>query len=157
MQAFRHVLVGAALAATLAAPFSAWAVDRQHRPAPTGSDSNERAFCTHLLDGQLFARTELFFGRNRPGGVVSEAEFQQFLDEQVTPRFPDGLTVVEAKGQFRSVPNAPPEREDAKLLVLLYPFDRHASDLIEEIRSAYKGQFQQQSVLRVDEQSCTSF
>lgn len=35
-----------------------------------------------------------FFGRNRPGGEVSEEQFQKFLQTVVTPRFPDGLTVV---------------------------------------------------------------
>ena len=34
------------------------------------------------------------------GGEVSEAEFQKFLDREITPRFPDGLTVYEADGQF---------------------------------------------------------
>jgi Protein of unknown function (DUF3574) len=65
--------------------------------------------------------------------------------------------VVEAKGQFRSAANAPPEKKDAKLLVLLYPFDRRLSESIEEIRLAYKDRFEQQSVLRVDEHSCASF
>src|SRR5262245_53088135 len=38
-----------------------------------------------------FARTELYFGTARPDGAVSEAEFREFLDRVVTPRFPDGL------------------------------------------------------------------
>jgi hypothetical protein len=48
-----------------------------------------------------FARTELFFGTAKPGGAVTEEEFRTFLDEVVTPLFPDGLTVVKADGQFR--------------------------------------------------------
>jgi len=101
--------------------------------------------------GERFARTELFFGSAKPDGVVSEAEFQQFLDECVTPRFPDGLTLVTGLGQFRGATGIPVE-ERAMLLILLYPDEtrRESSRLIEEIREAYKQIFQQESVLRAD-------
>lgn len=118
---------------------------------------SERVLCTHVLNGELFSRTELFFGHNRPGGTVSEQEFQDFLDKSVTPRFPDGLTVVDGKGQFRGASASVPEKEDAKILILLYPFAPKTSALVDEIRTDYKTQFEQQSVLRVDEQSCVSF
>src|SRR5688572_26537686 len=49
------------------------------------------------------ARTELFFGLARPDGSrVSVDEFQQFLDQEVTPRFPAGLTLLGGDGQFRN-------------------------------------------------------
>jgi hypothetical protein len=45
---------------------------------------------------------DLFFGRNiAGGGEVSETEFEQFIDNTITPRFPDGLTVFDADGQFK--------------------------------------------------------
>lgn len=45
---------------------------------------------------------QLFFGRNMPGGqVVSDSAWINFLSEVVTPRFPDGLTVFQAAGQWR--------------------------------------------------------
>lgn len=144
------VVVGSSLFAGTAwadEPRYAWGVDIQ----------SERHLCRHVLHGELFSRTELFFGRNRPGGVVSEQEFQDFLDRNVTPRFPDGLTVVDAKGQFRGADATVPEKEDSKILILLYRFDRSTSDQVEQIRTEYKKQFEQQSVLRVDEQSCVSF
>ena len=101
--------------------------------------------------GERFARTELFFGSAKPDGAVSEAEFQQFLDECITPRFPDGLTLVTGLGQFRGATGLPVE-ERAMLLILLYPDEtrRESSRLIEEIREAYKQIFQQESVLRAD-------
>jgi Protein of unknown function (DUF3574) len=49
------------------------------------------------------------------------------------------------------------EKELSKVLVLLYRFDKAASDKVEEIRSRYKARFQQQSVLRVDQAVCVSF
>jgi hypothetical protein len=57
----------------------------------------------------------------------------------MTPLFPDGLTVIDGKGQFR--PSA----------------DKDASDRVGQIRSRCKARFQQQSVLRVDEPACASF
>lgn len=35
------------------------------------------------------------------GSVVAEQEFQQFLNLEITPRFPDGLTLLVGLGQFR--------------------------------------------------------
>jgi Protein of unknown function (DUF3574) len=117
---------------------------------------SERAFCKHVLHGELFARTELFFGLSRPGGVVTEGEFQAFVDNRITPRFPDGLTLLSGKGQFRDSTNVIIQ-EGTKLLILLYPFSKARSADVEQIRTDYKEAFQQQSVLRVDEQSCVSF
>ena len=46
-------------------------------------------------------RSELFFGTARPDGVVTDEEFNEFLDRIITPRFPDGLTLLKGDGQFR--------------------------------------------------------
>src|SRR3954454_21251950 len=51
-------------------------------------------------------RTTLYFGMARPKGSVSELEWQLFLRDEVTPRFPAGLTVWDAEGQWRSGPAA---------------------------------------------------
>src|SRR5689334_21818217 len=49
------------------------------------------------------ARMELLFGASRrDGSAVGEVEWQAFLDTEVTPRFPDGLTVLTGYGQWRS-------------------------------------------------------
>jgi hypothetical protein len=34
------------------------------------------------------------------GSLVSSEQWQQFLDRHITPRFPEGLTVIEASGQY---------------------------------------------------------
>ena len=52
--------------------------------------------------GDPFLRTELFFGLSKPEGGVTEEEFQQFLAQNITPRFLDGLTVVTGLGQCRN-------------------------------------------------------
>ena len=100
-----------------------------------------------------FARTELFFGTSKPDGtVVTDAQFMQFLDEVVTPRFPDGLTLLSGHGQFRNSAGVIIE-EKSFLLILLYPAEefRAASRRIERIRTLYKQRFQQESVLRADD------
>ena len=102
---------------------------------------------------ELFVRTELFFGTSRPDGTfVSEEQWRQFIDTEVTPRFPEGLTILTGAGQFRQT-NGILTREPSVLLILLYPLKAwHSSDRkIEEIRRSYKLAFQQQSVLRVDD------
>src|SRR5262245_20990084 len=52
-----------------------------------------------------FARTELYFGTAKKDGVVTEAQFREFVDLYVTPRFPDGLTLLKGDGQFRGEDN----------------------------------------------------
>jgi hypothetical protein len=108
-----------------------------------------------------FLRTELYFGTSRPNGsVVSEAEFQQFLDQEITPRFPDGLTLLTGLGQFRGS-SGRIIRERSMLLILLYPkqAERSSGEKIEQIRAAYLRAFQQESVLRADGRlaECVSF
>lgn len=100
-----------------------------------------------------FARTELFFGTAMPDGAVTEEQFLAFLDAQVTPRFPDGLTLLKGLGQFTGEDGVL-VKEQSFLLVLLYPLDslKESHKRIEAIRSLYKNQFNQESVLRVDDQ-----
>jgi len=99
-----------------------------------------------------FVRTELFFGTAKPDGVVTEEEFRGFIDAVVTPRFPDGLTLLKGDGQFRGADNII-IKEQSFVLVLLYPHDTFeaSSKRIQKIRELYKKQFQQESVLRVDD------
>jgi Protein of unknown function (DUF3574) len=118
---------------------------------------NEQFICSKVLEGEMFMRTELVFGMSRANGPdITEAEFQSFVDDQVTPRFPDGLTVLSGNGQFRDS-RGTIVQEKSKLLILLYPFTRASSKKVDEIRAEYQGMFQQQSVLRVDEEQWVSF
>ena len=134
-----------------------------HAPHAAPSAAAERyvdahaPHCPGLAGAEAFSRTELFFGLSRPGGIVSEEEFKTFVDLHVTPRFPDGLTLLSGIGQFRDASNAILV-EGSKLLILLYPRrDRDANAKIEQIRLDYRLAFQQQSVLRSDDVSCVSF
>jgi hypothetical protein len=118
------------------------------RSAETAANSKIKRFV-----GERFVRTELFFGTGRSNGLppVTEAEFQNFLDTKITPAFPDGLTLLKGLGQFRGSDGVTIE-EDSFLVILLYPVEvrRESDGKIEQIRTDYKGEFQQESVLRSD-------
>jgi hypothetical protein len=106
----------------------------------------------------LWNRTELYFGTGRPDGtVVSDAQFAQFIDEQVTPRFPDGLTLLAGYGQYKNSAGII-NKEKSLVLILFYPPQMtDAGKLIEQIRETYKALYQQESVLRADSNSVISF
>ncbi len=101
-------------------------------------------------------RLELLFGRGKPDGTsVTDAEWKSFLDAQVTPLFPDGLTVIDGYGQWRDGNTVKSER--SIMLVIWHPVGFGDEAKVESIRSAYKSAFQQQSVMRVDGADCVSF
>ena len=106
---------------------------------------------------ERYAEYRLFFGRNRGGvEVVSDAKWRAFLAEEVTPRFPDGLTVVDAAGQWRG-PSGTIERERAKMLIVLAAPGAEGMRHTGEIAEAYKRTFGQESVLRTVGTTCASF
>ena len=107
------------------------------RPVPVGAKSG----------AMPFVRSELYFGTARRDGVVTEAEFREFVDQHVTPRFPDGLTLIKGDGQFRSERRVV-IKEQSFVLILFYPYDTRDECLrrIERIRFLYKAEFDQQSV-----------
>jgi hypothetical protein len=155
MNQMRFIFVGLFLTGCLELN-SAAALDYSTQQA-SDKIANEYKFCKGKLKGDIFLRTELYFGLSRNSGPdVTEEEFQRFIDTKVTPRFPDGLTLINAKGQFKDSTGAIIQ-EGSKLLILLYPFNMESNQSVEQIRTDYKQDFQQESVLRVDEQSCVSF
>jgi hypothetical protein len=106
---------------------------------------------------QSMVRDTLYFGRNRPsGGIVREAEWQRFLNEIITPRFPDGLTVVKATGQWRNA-SGQIEREASEVVTVLHAGDLTAGDKISEIVAEYTKRFNQETVLRERTATCTRF
>jgi hypothetical protein len=147
------LLVAVILACIVAPPASA---EPSADLAPLEHPVGDGVFVCKM--GDPFVRTELFFGRSKPdGSMVTKAEFRRFLNREITPRFPEGLTVLMGRGQFRD-DSGVILREGSVLLILLYPVGeefRHRR--IERIREEYKSAFQQQSVLRVDSTACVSF
>ena len=112
-------------------------------PCPAGTDA--------------FTEYRLFFGRSQGGvEVVEDTAWRGFLAEEITPRFPDGLTVLDAAGQWRNA-SGDIVRERSKLVLILAAPGTDDLRRTDEIAQAYKRAFGQGSVLRVVTPACASF
>jgi hypothetical protein len=98
----------------------------------------------------------LYFGTQTPDGAVTPTQWSQFLGDVVTPRFPQGLSVWPASGQWRSSDGSI-TREGAYVLNLLHPHDSANDAAVREIAADYKRRFRQQAVMRVRTPACVSF
>ncbi len=105
----------------------------------------------------LTTRHELFFGLELPGGnEIHETDFDTFMNSVVTPLFPDGLTVLDAEGQYRTAAGVLVD-EPTKVVVLIYPDNAEVRERIAEIIAQYRSQFRQESVGWVRTPACASF
>lgn len=98
---------------------------------------------------------QMTFGRNIGQTLgVSEEDFARFLDEVVTPRFPDGLTVQDSQGRwlYKGVDYHEPGK--VLSLILVHPDDRAK---VREIAAAYETRFRQDAVLIITRPSCVEF
>ena len=108
-------------------------------------------------DSENWVEYRLFMGRSAQAvEVVGDEAWSAFLADVVTPRFPDGLTVVDASGQWRNS-DGTIERERSKVLLIMAPPESDANRLINEISDEYKGQFSQEAVLQAMTDACVSF
>jgi len=106
-------------------------------------------------------RTELYFSLGTLGGsgadVISPQRWTEFLDKEVTPRFPDGFSVLEAYGQWRDHGAPEPERLSTKVIVILHEGNAQHEQDIEAIRLAWKRITGDLSVLRLSQPAQVSF
>ncbi|MFK0120601.1 DUF3574 domain-containing protein [Streptomyces sp. NPDC090994] len=147
----RTALATAGLLLAVAAPAAYAALDGEDTSAAASSVPGR---------GTPYVETQLFFGTERPDGgpAVTERQFMDFVDDEVTPDFPDGLTVQSGHGQWRDATGTI-GKERSYELILLYPVaEAGPSDRrIEEIRRAYEKAFGQESVGRVDLRGSADF
>ena len=96
----------------------------------------------------------LYFGGEAGSGrAVSEAEWAAFMAEEVTPRFPDGLSVVDVAGQYRE-PSGRMVHEKTKLLIVVV-FDSPAHlAKVQAVIDAYNRRHNQNSVFRTEHAVC---
>jgi hypothetical protein len=114
----------------------------------------------HPGQTQGWVDTKLYFGlglADDPKQGISEADWRAFLDKEVTPRFPSGLSVVDVYGQWLSKGASTPERLRSKMLIIDYPDSQENRDKIEAVRAAWKQKTGDQSVLRVTQPADVSF
>jgi len=144
-----------ALMATAAALiFTAGFVAGGWRPAPVGAQGFTVTMeCGTTSRSQV--RTTLYFGLARPKGSVSELEWQIFLRDEVTRRFPDGLTVWGAEGQWKTA-SGRIDHEQSKVLLLVHPDTTAARQSVQAVIETYRKTFDQESVLWESARVCVA-
>jgi hypothetical protein len=101
---------------------------------------------------------DLMFGRNigsEPG--VGEGLWSDFVASEITPSFPEGLTVLDAMGQWQDKERNTVVKEPSKDVRLIVPADAEVKEKLDAIITAYKQRFQQQGVGVVIRPACVSF
>jgi hypothetical protein len=115
---------------------------------------------SHPANTQGWVDTKLYFGLG-PADIadkgISEVAWRDFLDKEVTPRFPSGLSVVDVYGQWQSKGKSTPSRIRSKMLVIDYPDTAQNRINIVAIRAAWKERTHDQSVLKVTQPADVSF
>jgi hypothetical protein len=100
---------------------------------------------------------DMIFGRNIGNRLgVSESAFASFVATEVTPRFPDGLTIVDGNGQWRDTRGSN-VRERTKVMIVTFTDDAEKRAGLRAIADSYKKRFSQQSVLTQVRSVCVSF
>jgi hypothetical protein len=123
--------------------------------APASAHAQAPAQCQ--APARSMQAIELMFGRSVDGKlVVGEREWVRFLAREITPRFPDGLSVVDAAGQYKTADGAI-AHEPSKIVIIIAPEGAETQDRIAVIEAAYKKQFRQQKVVVVTRAVCASF
>ncbi|MBI5321731.1 DUF3574 domain-containing protein [Bradyrhizobium sp.] len=111
-------------------------------------------------DASLQARqvAQLLFGRNVEDRIrVSEADWSDFVAREVSPRFPDGFTVIDSTGQWRDARRGSILHEASKLIEIVLPGGGDDRVKIDAIAEAYKRRFEQQSVGLIIGPACVRF
>ncbi|WP_160717402.1 DUF3574 domain-containing protein [Chitinophaga solisilvae] len=104
------------------------------------------------------ARTDLFFGRNIPGGGhVSDTDWKTFTDSVITPRFPEGYTEWDATGKWQDTDTRQTIAESTKVVTFIGKRSGARNTALEGIIQAYISRFKQQAVLRLDAKTKVNF
>ena len=126
-------------------------------PAQARATTDPASVAAAVGERERWVRSEVYFGMSTPGGeLITPEAWQEFLNTEITPRFPAGLSVIDTAGQWRNA-GGHIDREPGKLLVLLHPDNSAADAAIEEIRRLYCGRFRQEAVMRVEVAASVTF
>jgi hypothetical protein len=105
--------------------------------------------------GQAPLRTaQLFLGSGKPA-VLTDGDLRRFVDQEVTPRFPDGVTVVDGGGQWKGSENRM-IREASKVVLVVLPTAGDRQGKVEAVRTAYRTRFKQEPVVVLPPPACVT-
>ena len=127
-------------------------------PAPVAPTLSVDA--NHPANAHGWVEVKLYFGlgsADHPEQGVSEVAWRMFLDEEVTPRFPSGLSVLDVYGQWQGKKEREPERLRSKMLLIYMLGDEQNRAKVDAIRAAWKAKTGDDSVLLVVEEADVSF
>ena len=120
--------------------------------APVNAQSPLSTTCSAPLKPAL--EINLYFGRDiEGGGEVSEAQWAEFVAAEVTPRFPDGLSVLNVAGQSRNSRNQTLRERTKLLVVVVFDAPGHRAK-VQAIVDAYNKRFGQHGVFRTEQAVC---
>jgi len=109
------------------------------------------------LAGNPAFETQLYFGLSKAHGVVSKSEWEAFVSREIAPRFPEGFSIIDARGFWLSEEAKRTISENSKVLVRIHDGGAKANEAITAIIASYKHAFAQEAVLRVDREICAAF
>jgi Protein of unknown function (DUF3574) len=135
-------------------------MQRPAASAPAAAAPTLQGDAAHPGHTRGWVDTRLYFGlgpADHPEQGISEAAWREFLDQEVTPRFPAGLSVLDVYGQWESKGSSNVERLRSKLLVIDYEDSEENRARIAAIRTAWKQKTGDQSVMMVTEPADVSF
>jgi hypothetical protein len=102
--------------------------------------------------------TDLYFGQTRPdGSMITDAEWQNFRDNQIAKVYKEGCTVIKASGNWLDPVTHKLITEPSYLVINHHKRSAQISQQIDSLKYWYIKMFQQQAVLRVDKTVKASF
>ncbi len=104
--------------------------------------------CASLAVYEQQEQDTLYFGTQKPDGSAPVAEWQQFLGDEITSRFPSGLTTWDASGQWRDAHGAI-EHERTHIVQIVHRANGEEEGRIVALIALYKKKFAQEAVFRV--------
>ena len=105
--------------------------------------------------GQAELRTAQLFLSAKAPAKLSDVELRRFVDQEVAPRFPDGVTLVDGGGQWKGAENRM-IREAAKVLLIVLPARGDPAGQVEAVRAAYRTRFKQDSIVVLPPPACVA-
>ena len=112
----------------------------------------------HACTGTSQVETRLYLGLSQPNGPnVTATAFARFLKAEVTPRLPEGYTLLDGQGFWREDRSGKTISEPSRVLVHLHDASPAKNSTLDAIAAAYKQAFHQEAVLRTDTRTCVAF
>lgn len=110
------------------------------------------------MPGEPQVTVQLFFGRAlKSGAQIDAAQWADYLAREVTPRFPAGLTVLDASGQWQQRATGKLIREKSTVVEIVTSASAETWTKVAAVREAYKKRFSQESVGLVSNLSCAAW